>query len=212
MRKLYLLFLLLFSFVSPAHEDRGLEYFEHGERAYQNQSYPESLLYLRRAQKVWGMYKYYEIEKRIADVQVKISGTAAKPAQKIKQRIDKHLGYIRAIPLIFWQFLFLIIWFFLFFYLADLYKKKRHYLISLLFISMTIIGVMLVVRYKQGVRMRGVVMRDSVVYTGPSTKFRKLTLLPQGDEVSILRKSESFFKIKSPHIYGWVSQKAIGRV
>lgn len=188
-----------------------------GNCAYKLGDYGKALLYWRKAERDWNSFDRLELLENIELVKSKLNNNYYAKGGKFFEYLSKFKNYlfslVRATPLFLVQFLFLLLWFLLFLYIKYLYKKKQKFLIILLFILVTISGVLLVVRYSVYYKRLGIVVsKKALLMSGPGNNFQQLGNLPEGSEVLIQQESDNFYKIKFYRQIGWVNQKDVGKV
>jgi hypothetical protein len=188
-----------------------------GNCAYKLGQSGYALLYWRRAERDCALFSRGELLENIS----LLKNQLANPTQIHNGKLFDQLSYLRAYtfsvikatPLFVVQFLFLAIWFFLFLYVRFLFKKKRRFLIALLFIVISLLGTLLVIKYSLYYRHHGVVVaKKAVLLSGPGKSFQELGGLSEAAEVLIQKESDDFYKVKFGRQGGWVNQKEIEKI
>jgi len=173
-----------------------------------------ALAHWRRAERMWDLPNRLELLDNISLLKTKISGE--KRGRKIFKKLLWFkailISYIISIPLIFLQFLFLLVWFFLFIYLKFLSRRKERLIIFTLFSFIALFGIVLAVRYNVESNQHGVVIQDKApLLSGPHHTCQEFLKLREAEEVLIKEEKEEFFKVKSPRATGWVAKQDIER-
>lgn len=187
-----------------------------GNCAYKLGDFGYSMLYWKRAEKDWGFFSRSELIQNIDLLKQKISGKRI-----IKNKLfeffrfykNYSLSLLRSAPLFAVQILFLIFWIICFFYIRFLFKRKKKFLITILFIFMAILGGLFVLRYSLDFKHYGItISKEAKVLSGPGDSFQMLDVLPQTTQVRIQRISDDYYKIKFQRLIGWVSQKDVEKI
>ncbi len=187
-----------------------------GNCAYKLDEYGYALLYWRKAERDWSLFNRTELVENITLLKNKLNKNTQNKS-KFFEYLSSGKNYlfsiVRAAPLFVIQILFLVLWFFLFLYIKYLYKKKRKFLIIILFVLISILGSLLVIRYSLYYKHRGVVVsKKAILLSGPGKTFQKLGSLPEASEVLIQKESDKFYKIKFYKQIGWVNQNDVGKI
>ena len=190
-------------------------YYNMGNCAYKLDDYGRALLYWRRAEKMWGMFGRQELLENIAVLKKKQA--EQRPEKEIvsviKRWTHSFISWLRSVPLFFLQLTFLLLWFFLFMYLKLLSQQRYRFLITVLFCFIALFGTVLAIRYTIDYKTYGVVVRaQAPLLSGPSPSFSSIGTLYQADEITIQKKSGSYFKIRFGKRIGWVSAKDVEEV
>lgn len=199
----------------------GYVHYNLGNCAYKLKKFGYALLYWKRAEKDWNFFNRDELldnidllKKELEKQQNKIKKKKILPFFVLLKKIKSlSLSWIRSMPLIVLQILFLILWLFLFFYLKFLYKTRKKLLIIGLFSSIAICGIILVIRYSFESRKYGIIInKKAELLSGPSNTFQTLIKLQEATEVTIQKESDGFFKIKVNKQSGWINKKCIEKI
>lgn len=176
-----------------------------------------ALLYWRRAERLWNIFDRNELLDNISLLKSQFSGTDRREKNKVFELLrwikNYTISVVSAIPLVVIQVLFLAIWFFLFLYVRFLFKRKRRFLIIVLFILISLLGTLLVVKYSLYYRQKGVIVtKTAILLSGPGNTFQKLGNLSEASEILIQKESGDFYKIKYNGQSGWVNHKEIEKI
>ena len=112
-----------------------------------------------------------------------------------------------AIPLCVLQLLFLCWWFFLFWQLRRLYRRRQIVLVAFLALGIVVLGVMLVLRYSAS--RYAVVLEDNTALLSGPGDYRTIGMLTAGQEVVKKEHSGSYYKVRADSQLGWVEQSGI---
>lgn len=189
-----------------------------GNCAYKLGNDGQALLYWRRAESDWGILGRGELLENINLLQEKLSKNKKKGfdnfVSRFLSKVKKYsLSWIRSAPILFFQIMFLILWFILFFFLKILYKKKNKVVILTLFLFIFLFGISLVLRHSYDLSRYGIVTTPkTVLWSGPSKNFQQLGFIFQGSEVLVNKKTDNFFKVKFNGQVGWVNDDDIKEI
>jgi len=209
-------------------------YYNLGNCFYKQQKYGQALLNWRKAEHDWGIFNRSELLQNIALVKKTgahpaVSGqtgarpegskdrsaqTESNPVQKlvvsIKNLTASILSFIRSVPLLFLQIIFLGIWFVLFGLLRFLYHNKQRILITILFLLLITTGSVLALKYGLNSRSYAIVLTNTSLLSGPGDAYQVLGSITETEEVIIQKKSGDYCKINIDGKIGWVACKNIG--
>ena len=188
-------------------------YFNMGSCALKLSKTGQALWRLRQAEERWGIFDYEELQASLDQIYAKINVSTEKKGLVLKSRDLSRQGlrFIKAIPLGIMQLLFLLSWTLLFVLARKLLKKKRRGLLIMLFVSMFLLGGLLLYRQIRVMRLSAVVIEPRVVlYAGPSTTYQQVGVLVEGCEVRVDRNRPDFCKVKTKSQFGWVERSALG--
>ena len=175
-------------------------------------------LYWRRAEKYWGVSDRTELLNNIKMVKDKLRAQKNGKRDKKTEIIFKNLknlkiqiiSFIRAMPLFFFQIVFLILWIFLFVFIRKLFKLRKRLLAAMLFTFIAVSGLMLVSKYNFECKRFGIVTTASAkLLSGPGDNYQVLSFVTEAKEVVIQKSSNGFYKIKINGQIGWISQTAV---
>ncbi|MFH1643715.1 MAG: hypothetical protein ABIA74_00885 [bacterium] len=189
-----------------------------GNCFYKLGKYGQALLYWRRAESDWGILGRGELLENINLLQEKLSKDKKKGFNNFVSRFlakvkNYFLSWIRSAPILFFQIMFLILWFILFVFLRILYKKKSKVVIITLFWFVFLFGISLVLRHSYDLSRYGIViLPKTILWSGPSNNFQQLGFLFEGSEVLINKKTDNFFKIKFNGQIGWVNENDVKEI
>lgn len=188
-----------------------------GNCAYKLGQFGYALLYWRRAERLWNIFDRSELLDNIFLLKNQVSGSDQKEKNKVFESLrwikNYTISVVSAIPLVAIQILFLAIWLFLFLYVRFLFKRKRRFLIIILFVLISLLGILLVVKYSLYYRQNGVVItKKATLLSGPGSTFQELGSLAEAAEVLVQKELGDFYKIKFNGQSGWISQKEIEKI
>lgn len=181
----------------------------------------EALLHWRRAENDWGLFHRYELIDNIALVKNELEVNSLQkdvggPSQRFFHVCDDigmaYSTFVRSIPLLFLQLLFLGVWGFLFLYSRYLYRRHHRFIMVVLFFLLAGAGGMLATKYGALHQQQGVVISEGRLYSGPGESYQFLGSALEGQEVSIKRETEDYFKVKIGAITGWLHKKHLGKI
>lgn len=185
-----------------------------GNSAYKLDKLGYALLYWRRAQKDCSIWNQQELLDNIYLLKQKLAIFDSDKFYKNNLFFCKYksllISFFKYIPIIYLQLIFLLLWFFLFLYIRRLYRAKRKFLIFILFLLITISGVLLILRYNLEHKKYGIVVQQKTeLLSGPGKNFAQLSVLPQASEFIIYKESDGYYKIKFLKSIGWVNRKDV---
>jgi tetratricopeptide (TPR) repeat protein len=189
-----------------------------GNCAYKLNKLGLAHLYWRRAEKYWGMSDRTELLNNIKMIKEKIKEqkngrkdkTTETEFKKLKNLKIQITSFIRATPLLFFQFVFLIFWIFLFVFIRKLFRLRKRLLAAMLFTFIAVSGLMLVSKYNFEYKQFGIVTDASAkLLSGPGDNYQVLSFVTEAKEVVIQKASNGFYKIKINGQIGWISQTAV---
>jgi tetratricopeptide (TPR) repeat protein len=191
-----------------------------GNCAYKLGKQGYALLYWRRAEQdlvFWGRFDLLENILLLKENTARARGLSDKKNRALprffrKASIIVH-SFLKTIPLIVLQILFLFLWAFLFLYLRFLYRRKQTVLITLLFIVSAVVGILMIMRYGVSVKKRGIIVDKKIsVLSGPSKYFQPIGFLFEADEVIIKKESGEFVKVKRGKVAGWAQKRFVEKI
>ena len=187
-----------------------------GNCAYKLKDFGHAMLYWKRSEKDWGFFNRSELIQNIDLLKQQLSGnreTKNNLFESFRFYKNYSLSLLRSAPLFGVQILFLIFWMICFLYIRFLFKRKKKFLILLLFVFMAFLGGLFVMRYSLDFKHYGIVLSEKAeILSGPGNNFQMLGILPQTSQVRIQRLSDNYYKIKFQRLIGWVSQKDVGKI
>ena len=190
-------------------------YYNMGNAAYKQERYGHALLFWRRAERLWGIRDKSELFHNISLLKRNLFGKQPRHPffEFLKTMRDHAVSFIRSAPLIGLQIFFLIVWFFLFFYIKQLYRKRYRFAIVVLFSVIALSGVVLITKYMYDARTYGVIVaKEASLISGPDSTFPLLGKVLEAQEVIIKKETGNYFKIKIGGFIGWVERKAIKKI
>lgn len=192
-----------------------------GNCEFKLQNYGKALLYWRRAEREWGFGAGIELLNNICYLKDQLNGLHGKPEsaeksdpffKKIKSLKTVFDFYIRSIPLLFFQLVFLILWILIFIFIPNWIRKKRKMLVAGLFTLIAIFGLILVMKYAFEIKQHGVVVsKQAKLLSGPGQNYQVLTVIPEATELNIEKESDGYYKIKLNGQIGWVERASVDR-
>jgi tetratricopeptide (TPR) repeat protein len=194
----------------------NLVHYNIGNCHYKLQQQGKALAAWRRAEHNWGWSEREELTKNIALVKSQLHREEESiskfrlAAQSLYNRIK---SFIRATPLLWIQLLVLIIWLFLFIYLAYLRKKRKKVMISCLFFLLATAAGLLAFKYSQQLLKKGIIITQQIpVRSGPGETYQQLTTLYEGKEVRIRKQVDDHYKISFPGSIGWIPTSSLEEI
>jgi hypothetical protein len=188
-------------------------YFNLGNCAFKLNKFGRAFWHWRQAECRWGFFDREDLYQNLDLIQAKFAQTATgKPQVKTsKNFVERCARGVRAIPAWLTQFLFLVGWTLLFVFVKKLLKQKRRGLIVALFAWIIIFGGLLLYNQVHAFRPHAVVIESRVMlYSGPSTTYQQLGVLPEGSEVRVDKQRQDFCKITRKKLSGWIVRSALG--
>lgn len=186
-----------------------------GNCAYKLNKLGLAHLYWRRAEKYWGFSDRTELLNNIKMVKDKLREQKNGKKDKKTEAVFKSfknlkiqiISFIRTVPLLFFQFVFLIFWIFLFVFIRKLFRLRKRLLAAMLFTFIAISGLMLVSKYNFECKQFGIVVAGNAkLLSGPGESYQVLSFVSEAKEVIIQKASNGFYKIKINGQIGWISQ------
>ena len=193
----------------------GRVYYNMGNAAYKQENYGYALLYWRRAERLWGIRDKSELFDNISLLKKNLFGKPPRNSlfEFLKIVHERTISFIRSVPLIWLQIFFLIIWFFLFFYIRQLYRNRYRFAIVILFLVSTFSGVALIIKYMYDAQIHGVIVTgEASLVSGPDSTFPVLGKAVEAQEVTIKKEAGDYFKIKVGGRIGWVERVALRKI
>lgn len=136
-----------------------------------------------------------------------------KNEKNIKNSVKQHFGenifqnLLAIIPLIIWQVLFLISWFFFLFYLKNF---RSFYIIFFRFIFLLLTGIMVAWGYYSNILIEGIINKDKApLYLGPGFEYPQKGFLNFLDNVLVKKKYDSWYYINTSLYSGWIHAQDI---
>jgi tetratricopeptide (TPR) repeat protein len=192
-------------------------YYNLGNCAYKMNRLGYALFHWRQAEKDWGIWGRGELLSNIKLVKSLLENKSGiKKQSKVVGVIGaisniKHIviSFVRSIPLVVLQMLFLLLWFILFFYMG-ICKNHKTIIIPIVLSLAVFCGSMLAIKYGLGLcRHSIVVVEKTEMYSGPGNNYQILGFLFEGQEGIMTKQSDKFYKIKFGGRIGWVDEKSL---
>ena len=118
-------------------------------------------------------------------------------------------GYIRVVPLFWWQIIFLLLWFFLVVSGIWLIKKRYYYRIISL-VSLSVLCLLIVfIRYSLITQEKAIVLNATPMYVSTDIRLTTGRSLILGQEVAVLQKKDHWCKITHDNQIGWIPTEVI---
>lgn len=187
-------------------------YFNMGNCAFKLKKFGHALWHWRQAECRWGLFDRDDLYQNLDIIQNKLQASKGKPVAKVSKKFfERFSGVVHAIPLWVIQFFFLIGWTLLFVFVKSLLKKKKRGLLLMLFSWLVVFGGLLMYNQAYVLHPRAIVIESGVtLYSGPSTTYQKIGVLPEGCEVRVDKQRQDFCKIKKKNLTGWVVRNSLG--
>ena len=196
-------------------------YYNLGNCAFKRGKLGYALWHWRKAEKQWGIFGREELLNNINLVKNSLQKDKADVSDKgqdvvlslIERMKSSSLAFMRAVPLLYLQLLFLLIWITLFLYLRYLYKKHQKFIIVFLFTLIAICGSMLAIKCGTKLRLYGVVVHEGAkLLSGPGETYQVLGFLAEGKEGFIYNESSGYYKVKMDSQIGWIKYGELEKI
>lgn len=206
---------------SHLEEKNSVVEFNLGNCAFKLGRKGEALLHWRRAENDWGFFHRYELIDNIVLVRNELGLDRAEkivggPSQRFFHVCNEvgnvYSSFVRSIPLLFLQLIFLGIWAFLLLYSRYLYRKHHQFIMVVLFFLLAGAGGMLATKYGGRHQQQGVVTSEGRLYSGPGENYQFLASALEGQEGTIKRETDDYFKVKIGAVTGWLHKKHLGKI
>lgn len=177
-----------------------------GLNYYALNQFPQALAYLQRAQQNAPIKDYTLITNQIAH----INNQLGKPAYA-SFWYTFFARFVSGISLLMLQILFLTLWYFLWLcFLSKQKKRRRIFLFTLCSILFVMSGIGLFVkaslqRYTGGV----IVEKEASLRVGPQSDYEAVDTLVSADQVTIIKKVDNWYLVKSGSKRGWIPKEAL---
>ena len=192
-----------------------------GNCAFKMNKLGYAIMHWRRAEKDWGLSNRSELLGNIALAKQKLRKNSTSKLQDKKEGIIGTIrkikkvafSFVRSIPILTLQFIFLILWLMLFAYIRYFYKTQNKLIIYLLFLLAAGSGSILAIKFGLKLQKHGIIVADKTeMFSGPGTNYQSLGFLFEGQEGTLCKKSNCFYKIRLNGHIGWVNCKDIGKI
>lgn len=192
-------------------------YYNQGNCTYKLGKQGQALAFWRRAEHDWGLFNRTELLNNIALIKKQFKKNQHQqdsPFEGIKETTasikNAIMSFIRALPLVNFQFIFLIMWILSFIYLRYLYRRHQKTIIFILFSINLMCGIFLALKYNFELREHGVIInKQATLMSGPGKNYQVIGELPETCEVTLQKYTDGFYKIKIGSIIGWVESTSI---
>ncbi|MGD1997771.1 MAG: hypothetical protein PVJ92_02535 [Candidatus Dependentiae bacterium] len=167
----------------------------------------EQVVNLVRAQKAAGFFAYLQLQEHIDAAVAQLTG-----APIIERNLSEWCFLLfRAVPLLWWQLLFLIVWGLLLLRASVWWQKKHFWRLVLTFFSLLLLAPCVWVRYRLSAMVDAVVKERTAIYSGPSQSFVQMGDLGTGAIVAIEaeytpRPGVVFAKIAAAKKRAWIEK------
>jgi len=179
-----------------------------GNCAYQLGKLGKALVYYRRAEKEWGFLNRGELLDNMLLVKKRL-----KQDESVYGMKEWLTSLLRASSLGMLQFIFLSIWILLFLVLKPLSRRRQKLLIVPLFFLVAIFGTLLAIKYSFEAQRYAIAIRaDSKLLSGPDKRFQVLSVISEGQEMTITKVSNGYAKIKNGSHIGWIEKACIEEI
>jgi len=188
-------------------EQKGsLVWYNMGNCCYHLKDYAEALIYWKRAQQGASRIVYTQSKQNQRMLARQLN---KETSVNWVQRFYEFFVYnLVGISLLFLQVLFLLCWVLLFF--LQQYQGKRFFFATLVVMTLNgLIGVGMVVKYKQTDKIGIIITDNTNVFAGPSQEYHLLNKLNYIDQVTIQGIKPDWYKVKYATGAGWVTAAAI---
>lgn len=177
-------------------------WYDMGNAAYKLEHFVEAMFFWKRAQRNADPTLMNYINHNLELVKKKFNHDHDDYPTRITNVV---LYYSSWLSLLWWQFLFLMLWFIVVFKGYDLYKSRKYWILWCALVVLSILGLMMCTKYRFNNRTFGIVKNPDVpVYVGADEKLSVRTMLHTGDELHIIEKQDDWLKIKIHDVVGWV--------
>lgn len=185
-------------------------YYNMGNCAYKLKQTGYALLHWRRAERDWSLCNRAELLDNILLLKLEKIKCVVNPHRLVMSKLVMWTNsLIKAVPALFFQLIFLIMWLLLFLFIRPLYRKRCTITLALLTMCSVGSGLFLAFKYNFMNREYGVIVKDVALTSGPGENFTTLGQLAQATEVVIQKQSGNFYKIKHKLQSGWVAKDGL---
>ncbi len=191
-------------------EKTAVLYYNMGNCAYKLKKTGYALLHWRRAERDWGLCNRAELLDNILFLKLaRINGEVHTHHFVMNKMAIWAYSLIKAMPVLFFQLIFLMLWLLLFLFIRPLYKKRYTVILALLTMCSVASGLLLAFKYNFMNRQYAVIVKDIALTSGPGENFTTLGQLAQATEVVVQKQSGTFYKVKHKLQSGWVSKDGL---
>lgn len=173
----------------------------------------EQLLLLLRAQRAAGFFSFLKLQEHIDAVTAQLTGRPP-----VERGVVEWVGVLfQAIPLLWWQLLFLGLWGVLLLRAVVWWQKKRFFSLISLTAALMLIAPCVWVRYRLSTAHVVVIEKDALLRSGPGETFVQMGTLKVGEQGVIEgeyspRPETVFAKIVVGEKRGWIDKSTVGIV
>lgn len=180
-----------------------------GNCAFRLEQYGDAFVFWQRARRnaplalqKWCTYNSNYVQEKLG-----VARTTQSPVEKI---VDLLAAAVTVIPLIFWQLIFLILWYVIWFYCRSWYCNKRFALIATAVSVLSLVLGALVVSYKKETATYICVGNTAAqVYAVPGKEFDVVGAVPPHTLFAIRQQEGGWYKIHTPALAGWLAQESV---
>lgn len=179
-------------------------YYNMGNVAYHLHDYLHAHLYWLRAQQ-YGNAKIFALSsknlKQLADYGL------------IEHHQDQLFMWFWALnkysALIWWQLVFLIAWYALFFIC---YQRYRSWLYGALSVALLVLSALLLTVGYYAAKPRVMIIADAIMYNGPNSSYYQLASMTKGRVVAVKKMKQDWVKVVADGNVGWVRQEDVAHI
>lgn len=184
--------------------DNMAKWFNLGNCFYKLGYYAQAMALYKKALKLAESYKDYE------NINFNIEKTKEKLGKNSSDFSYSLMQYVRLLPMIYLQVLFLFIWYITFLLFRKLINKKAYLrLFCLMFVSLITLG-LIIDRYVEQNKKTGIIISgDNLIYAGPDKNYHIIGKLNLSDEVYIKKQVSGWMQVSNSTVKGWVSANFI---
>ena len=173
----------------------------------------EQLIALLRAQKAAGFFSFLRIQEHIDAITISLTGES--PAARSMSELIV-LAY-SAVPLLWWQLLFLGVWLLFLFRGVRWWQKRQLFFLVATLLSLLLLASCVWWQYQQRNAIVAVVQKETPLRSGPDQLLVQMGTLKIGEQGVIAaeyepRPGESYAKLVGKKKRGWVQKSALGIV
>jgi len=184
----------------------SLVWYNMGNCCYRLKDYAEALVYWKRSQQAASRIVYAQSKQNQRILARQLNKEAS--VYWVQWFHEFFVYNLLGISLLFLQILFLFCWVILFF--LQRYQGKKFFFAALVVMMLNgLVGLGMIVKYKQTDKIGIVITDNANVFTGPSQEYHLLNRLNKVDQVTIQGIKPGWYKIKYAAGTGWVTATAI---
>ena len=126
---------------------------------------------------------------------------------------DTIIYYTSCSSFIWWQLLFLMVWYMHIFYMRTFWRKRRWFLILFLWVITIALAIIMSVYYIDSHKHQAIVIKPSTaLMIGPDNNFASKDIVPMGQQVEVQQKQDGWIKIIYASKRGWVPAESLALV